>query len=123
MDGQTLAALRRRQRELVALIRRRIDGLDAIVCPTTPVSPDPVTLVEEPARAIAWNRESGRNTRPGNLFGLCGISLPVHAPGELPAGLQLLCGSGDDDRLLAVAASFESVLGCSARPDLSLFAR
>lgn len=123
MDGQTLAALHRRQRELVALIQQRINGLDAIVCPTTPLSPDPVTEVEEPTRAIAWNRESGRNTRPGNLFGLCGISLPVHAPGKLPVGLQLLCGNGDDDRLLAVACCFESVLGCSTRPDLSPFVR
>jgi aspartyl-tRNA(Asn)/glutamyl-tRNA(Gln) amidotransferase subunit A len=123
MDGQTLAALRRRQRELVALIQRRIDGLDAIVCPTTPLSPDPVTDVGEPAQAIAWNRESGRNTRPGNLFGLCGISLPVHAPGELPVGLQLFGSNGGDDRLLAVAASVESVLGLTAQPDLSTFAR
>src|SRR6185312_9673089 len=46
MDGQTLAALRRRQRELVALIQRRIGGLDAVVCPTTPLSPDPVTAVK-----------------------------------------------------------------------------
>jgi aspartyl-tRNA(Asn)/glutamyl-tRNA(Gln) amidotransferase subunit A len=118
MDGQTLAALRRRQRELVALIQRRIDGLDAIVCPTTPLTPDPVADVGEPARAIAWNRESGRNTRPGNLFGLCGISLPVHAPGELPVGLQLLGSSGGDDRLLAVAAGVESVLGLTAPPIL-----
>jgi len=35
----------------------------------------------------------------------------------------LLGSNGGDDRLLAVAASVESVLGLTARPDLSTFAR
>ncbi|MEP7062774.1 MAG: amidase [Betaproteobacteria bacterium] len=123
IDVDTLAALRRRQRELVDSIRQKIQGLDAMICPTTPSSPCPVTEARETAAGVAWNRRSGRNTRPGNLFGQCGVSLPVQARDELPVGLQLLCSSSDDDRLLAIAAAVETVLGRGARPDVSSFVR
>lgn len=121
IDATTLRALRDRQHELAISIRQRVDGLDAIICPTTPLTPGPAAEVIDADVAIAWNRRSGRNTRPGNLFGQCGISLPVHAPGELPIGLQLLRSSGGDDRLLAIAASLEVVLGRAASPDLTAF--
>jgi aspartyl-tRNA(Asn)/glutamyl-tRNA(Gln) amidotransferase subunit A len=120
-DAATLDALRRRHVELVELIRERTEGYDAIICPTTPLSPCPVAEVSDDATAIDWNRRSGRNTRPGNLFGLCGISLPVHQSGELPAGLQLLCPANADRRLLSFAAAVESVLGQGPAPDLSQF--
>jgi aspartyl-tRNA(Asn)/glutamyl-tRNA(Gln) amidotransferase subunit A len=121
-DSATLAALRHRHRELIALIRARTDGCDALVCPTTPLLPCPVADVSEATAAIEWNRRSGRNTRPGNLFGQCGISLPAHRAGELPVGLQLLSKAGTDSRLLAIAASIEAVIGRGPNPELSQFA-
>jgi aspartyl-tRNA(Asn)/glutamyl-tRNA(Gln) amidotransferase subunit A len=121
-DSATLAALRHRHRELIAVIRARTAGCDALVCPTTPLSPCPVAEVSEAAAAIEWNRRSGRNTRPGNLFGQCGISLPVHRAGELPVGLQLLSNAGTDSRLLAIAAGIEAVIGRGPTPELSQFA-
>lgn len=121
-DGATLDALRRRHRELIALIGARTAGCDALVCPTTPLSPCPVAEVSEAGAAIEWNRLSGRNTRPGNLFGLCGISLPVHRAGELPVGLQLLAGAGTDSRLLAIATAVEAVVGRGPAPELLQFA-
>lgn len=121
IDTATLEALRGRQQQLVASIGQRIGALDAIIGPTTPLSPGPVAGAAETDSAIAWNRRSGLNTRPGNLFGLCGISLPVHAPDELPVGLQLLCRGARDAHLLAIAAQFEKLLGRGTRPDLAAF--
>ncbi|MGH7715505.1 MAG: amidase, partial [Vulcanimicrobiaceae bacterium] len=61
--------------------------------------------------AAAWNRRTLRNTRPGNVFGQCGISLPIaHLGSRLPVGLQLLGKGGDDARLLAIAQSVEDTL-------------
>jgi aspartyl-tRNA(Asn)/glutamyl-tRNA(Gln) amidotransferase subunit A len=120
-DAATLDALRRRHVELIGLINKRTKGYDAIICPTTPLLPCPAAEVSDDAAAIDWNRRSGRNTRPGNLFGLCGISLPVHRSGELPAGLQLLCPANADRLLLSIAAAVESVLGQGPAPDLSRF--
>lgn len=121
-DTETLDQLRQRHRELVSLIRARTADYDAIVCPTTPTLPTLIAEVSQPELSIEWNRRSGRNTRPGNLFGLCGISVPVHKTGELPVGLQFLSQSGADGQLLALAAAVEGVIGPPPMPDLSLFA-
>lgn len=122
-DKATLDRLRRRHRELIEIVRIRTARFDAVVCPTTPLSPCPVADVTDPALAIEWNRRSGRNTRPGNLFGQCGISLPVQQAGELPVGLQLLSQSGTDSRLLSIAAAVETVIGRTATPSLSQFCK
>jgi aspartyl-tRNA(Asn)/glutamyl-tRNA(Gln) amidotransferase subunit A len=121
MDEATLDTLRGRHRELSKSIRQRTREFDAVICPTTPVTPCPASDVDEAGAAIAWNRRSGRNTRPGNLFGQCGISLPVQAAGALPVGLQLLCSEGEDDRLLAIASSLEGVVCLGTAPDLTSF--
>lgn len=121
IDDEALNALRRRQRVVASSVSAKIKDYDAIICPTTPLSPCPVAEVREPSAAIDWNRRVGRNTRSGNLFGQCGISLPVHTAGELPVGLQLLSGNGTDARLLAVAARVEAVLGRGPDCDLSPF--
>jgi aspartyl-tRNA(Asn)/glutamyl-tRNA(Gln) amidotransferase subunit A len=120
IDLATLERLRRRQRELTEAVARRIDGFDVIACATTPISPGPAAEVVDPAAAIEWNRRSGSHTRPGNLFGLCGISLPVHAAGELPVGL-LLQRNGDDEHLLAVAQAIEAIVGRAPSADLAPF--
>jgi aspartyl-tRNA(Asn)/glutamyl-tRNA(Gln) amidotransferase subunit A len=120
-DAATLDQLRRRHRELVSLIRARTAEYDAIVCPTTPTLPTLVTEVSEAELAIEWNRRSGRNTRPGNLFGHCGISVPVHTTGELPVGLQFLSQTGEDAQLLALAAALEGIIGAPSTPDVSQF--
>jgi len=63
------------------------------------------------ADVAAWNRLATQNTRPGNLFGQCGVSLPIqHLGAELPVGLQLCAGSGQDAKLLGTARSVEALL-------------
>ena len=120
--GLTLPAdayidLRRRFAVIADAAARAIAGVDAVLTPTCPRVAALVAGHEATDAAAAWSRETLRFTRPGNLFGFCGISLPIHRlVGSLPVGLQLL-GRGDDDaKLLATAASVERLLGVPAGP-------
>lgn len=68
--------------------------------------------VPQPGRCRGRNRLATHNTRPANLYGQCGISLPIqHLGADLPVGLQLVAARGADARLLQVACAVEQVLG------------
>jgi aspartyl-tRNA(Asn)/glutamyl-tRNA(Gln) amidotransferase subunit A len=100
------------QGELAALrdrVQRRISGYDAWLTPSAPLVATPLDLYGTVDAALRWNRRALRNTRPGNVFNQCGVSLPV--PGAtLPVGLQILCSSGEDSKLLAIASAVEEIL-------------
>jgi aspartyl-tRNA(Asn)/glutamyl-tRNA(Gln) amidotransferase subunit A len=102
------------QRQLAALraaAARRMVECDAWVTPTAPLVPTPMTECATLEAALAWNRRALRNTRPGNVFDQCGVSLPVRLPGSrFAAGLQLMAAPGKDARLLAIACALEDAL-------------
>jgi len=103
-----MLALRRKAEQLV---RERSQDVDAWISPTVPVLPHPIASYRTVADVAAWNRLATQNTRPGNLFGQCGVSLPIqHLGAELPVGLQLCAGSGQDAKLLGTARSVEALL-------------
>lgn len=110
-----------RRLELERIAAGRFAGLDAWVAPSTPFTALPVENLqypEEAQRALL----SSRNTQPANVFGICGVSMPIQQFGaSLPVGLQVMAPRGDDARLLAMALAFEPVLGTGAAPDLSGF--
>jgi Asp-tRNA(Asn)/Glu-tRNA(Gln) amidotransferase A subunit family amidase len=51
-----------------------------------------------------------RNTSVVNMLDGCAISIPCHAPGELPAGLMIWQSAMRDDTVLNVALQAEAVL-------------
>jgi aspartyl-tRNA(Asn)/glutamyl-tRNA(Gln) amidotransferase subunit A len=112
LAAEAFIALERRFATLANDARVAIDGVDALLTPTCPrVAPD-VGAYQAADDAAAWSRDSLRLTRPGNLFGFCGVSLPIaHLVGTLPVGLQLLARGGDDAQLLEIAAEVEAVVG------------
>ncbi len=60
-----------------------------------------------------------RNTSPGSVAGIPGISLPAAMTAAgLPVGLELDGPSGDDARLLSIARAVESVLPRTPAPSL-----
>ncbi len=104
-----------RQQVLERMLRERSRGVDAWITPTVPVLPAPTADFKTVEAVAAWNRLGTQNTRPGNLFNQCGVSLPIqHLGAQLPVGLQLCAPGGADEALLLTAMAVEGVLGVPA---------
>jgi len=83
-------------------------GYDAILAPTAPILPPNLQrLNTDEAYYVTENLLALRNTRIGNLMGLCGLSLPTDTPS---CGLMLLAAPDFDSALLRVGAAAEAVL-------------
>ena len=118
-----LAEARARQAVLRDAVCARMRGLDGWITPTTPLVPGPLAHHATLDAALAWNRRALRNTRIGNVFEQCAISLPLTARGGgLPVGLQIVCPALEDAKLLALAVAAESVVGRAALPEVETFA-
>lgn len=101
-----------RQQALTKMIAERAEGIDGWISPTVVKLPAPCADFRTVDEVASWNRVTTQNTRPANLFSQCGISLPMqHLGAPWPAGLQLCAAPSQDCRLLAVAATIESVIG------------
>jgi aspartyl-tRNA(Asn)/glutamyl-tRNA(Gln) amidotransferase subunit A len=114
-----------RHRELQAVGNRMMAGVDAWIAPTKWHLPPPC-----PAnwRDLDGDRELDEHcsgpTRAVNVLGMCAISLPVQQYGApLPVGMQVICPSSAELRLLAIARSIERVIGRPSIPDLRSFLR
>ncbi len=97
-----------RRRQLVARARATFEQVDVWLSPTCPFVPMPLADLSSEAgheRSLL----ASRNTQPGNLLEMCGLSLPMHE-GGLPSGLQLTMPLNHDARLLSVGMAVERVL-------------
>ncbi len=104
-------ATQKRFNEISEGVRQRFHGLDGWVCPTIPTAAPPVAGFDSVAKVADWNRKNTANTRPGNLFAQCGISLPITGKASgLPLGFQIMGAPFQDDRLLQVALTVQNVL-------------
>jgi aspartyl-tRNA(Asn)/glutamyl-tRNA(Gln) amidotransferase subunit A len=81
---------------------------DAVLLPTTANAPPEIArLMADPDYYVTQNLLTLRNTRVGNLMGLCGLSLPTGIPS---AGLMMLAPPMAEERLLRFGAAAESAL-------------
>jgi aspartyl-tRNA(Asn)/glutamyl-tRNA(Gln) amidotransferase subunit A len=111
LTAEAFLSMRSRFAAIASAAHRALEGVDALLTPTCPRVAAPVDDYRAPDAAAAWSRETLRFTRPCNLFGLCGVSLPVgHLAATLPVGLQLLARGGADAGLLALAETVEAVV-------------
>jgi aspartyl-tRNA(Asn)/glutamyl-tRNA(Gln) amidotransferase subunit A len=114
--------LRNRQAELVQIGEAKMAGLDGWLTPTAAIRPVPVSDFDDMESGLRLAFSITQDSQPVNLFGQCGVSLPIHHLGsDLPVGLQIVCAPGEDRQLLAVACAVENLLGRPAAPDLSGF--
>ena len=95
---------------VIESIDRSTRQFDALVMPTVPIIPPPLTAFAKDADYIRLNALVLRNPSLANFLDRCSISLPIHRPGEAPVGLMLFGHHGEDERLLAVAQTLESGL-------------
>ncbi|MCX7565654.1 amidase family protein [Sulfitobacter sp. F26169L] len=83
-------------------------GYDAILAPTAAIMPpDLARLVSDPGYYVTENLMALRNTRLGNLLGLCSLTLPTGVPS---CGLMLLAAPDQDSALLRLGAAAEAAL-------------
>jgi aspartyl-tRNA(Asn)/glutamyl-tRNA(Gln) amidotransferase subunit A len=103
--------MQQRRRDWIERVGRQLDGFDAIVCPTVPITAPPIAdLVASDEVFFRANGLLLRNTFVANFLDGCAITLPCHAPGELPVGLMLTAPGGHDAALAAVALAVEATL-------------
>jgi aspartyl-tRNA(Asn)/glutamyl-tRNA(Gln) amidotransferase subunit A len=107
-DPEAYAAALRDRDTLTAQVAAAMAEFDLFVSPTTPHAARPIGG-PGPLGYLSF-------TCPFNLTGQPAVSVPMGLADELPAGLQLVAGRGEDARLLCVAAAVEPLLGAPGSP-------
>ncbi len=108
MTAHAYCSAQHRRKSLVNKACCTFNEVDVWLSPTCPFVPMPVAQLADHAtheRALL----ASRNTQPGNLLEMCGLSLPMHRDG-LPTGLQVCMPLNRDAALLSVGQAIESVL-------------
>ena len=83
-------------------------GYDAVLAPTAPILPPNVErLGSDHDYYVTENLLALRNTRVGNLMGLCALTLPTGVPS---CGLMMLAAPDTEEALLRVGAAAEAAL-------------
>lgn len=104
-----LAALHAARADWIGRMSAALDGFDAVLSPTVPMTPPPLApLRDDDAAFFEVNARLLRNPSVVNLLDGCAISLPCHAPGSAPVGLMAWSLGGRDDRLLSLALQIEA---------------
>ena len=87
---------------------RAVAQYDAVILPSAPILPPNLErLTTDHDYYIAENLLALRNTRIGNLMGLCALTLPTGTPS---CGLMLMCAPDQEERLLRLGAAVEEAL-------------
>lgn len=85
-----------------------VAGFDAVLSPVSPILPPNLDrLQNDHDYYVRSNLMALRNTRIGNLMGLCGLSLPTGIPS---CGLQVLGQPDCEEALLRTGAAIEAAL-------------
>lgn len=83
-------------------------GYDAIIAPSAAILPPNLErLNTEEEYYVTENLLALRNTRVGNMLGLCGLTLPTGVPS---CGIMFLCAPNMEEHLLRIGAAAEDAL-------------
>ena len=114
MKGWEYVDLFRTRAQVIASLADSLLGFDAVLSPTVPIVAPPFDAVapgaERDAEFFRINALLLRNTSVVNMVDGCAISIPCHAPGELPVGLMIWQGPMHDDAILNIALQAETAL-------------
>ena len=81
---------------------------DAILLPTSPILPPLVNdIAEQTDSYVTANLYALRNTRIGNMMGLCSTSLPTQTPS---CGLMVITPALQERRLIEISKAIEAVI-------------
>lgn len=110
LSDQEVRELYEARAAITAAVERSTNDVDALLLPTTPIIAPALSALERDADYVRLNGLVLRNPSLANFLDRCAISLPMHRRGEPPVGLMLIGRRDDDERLLGIAQSVESVL-------------
>jgi aspartyl-tRNA(Asn)/glutamyl-tRNA(Gln) amidotransferase subunit A len=86
----------------------RVAVFDAVLLPTSPILPPEANrLMTDDAYYVTENLLALRNTRIGNLMGVCALTLPTSQPS---CGISLMAGAGQEAQLLRLGSAAERAL-------------
>jgi aspartyl-tRNA(Asn)/glutamyl-tRNA(Gln) amidotransferase subunit A len=84
---------------------------DAVICPTVAcIAPEIAPLVNDDELFFKTNSRILRNANWVNALDGCAATVPVHAQGEAPVGLQIVGLHANDARIFALAYAIESII-------------
>jgi aspartyl-tRNA(Asn)/glutamyl-tRNA(Gln) amidotransferase subunit A len=107
--------LQARQR-WIARVEASARTFDAFICPTVPIVAPPLQpLIADDDAFFATNALLLRNPSVVNYLDGCALSLPCHAPDELPVGLMIWAAAMCDDTVLDVSLAIEHELVAQGR--------
>src|ERR1700726_3714007 len=98
------------RRSLIARATVRLAPYDALVMPTSAITPPRIADLADDKAFTKANLLSLRNCTLINMIDGCGISLPAHREGEVPVGVMLAAPGGADRRIFELAAGMEDVI-------------
>jgi len=98
------------RRSLIARMEKRLAPYDALVLPTTAITPPRIADLADDKAFTKANLLSLRNCSLINMIDGCAISLPCHREGDAPVGLMLASSSGSDRRIFELAAAMEGAI-------------
>ena len=114
MTAREYIELTNARRSWIARMEAALQRFDAVLSPTVPIVAPPIADVAPGAeRDGAFFKVNGqllRNTSVVNMLDGCAISIPCHAPDELPVGLMVWAGALHDDTVLNIAVQIEPML-------------
>jgi aspartyl-tRNA(Asn)/glutamyl-tRNA(Gln) amidotransferase subunit A len=107
---------------LRAQTQRMLQNVDALLAPTTMIPALPLAEVDASLGIYKeWNPRYSRNTRVGNVLGLCALTVPCGFTRKgLPIGLMIHGKAFDEATILRIGYAFEQATEWHCRtPDLS----
>lgn len=101
LSAQDYLKTKKLQQDMKRSLAEVMDGIDAILTPTTETAAIPLAEVDEAT-------VPSRFTRFGNILEMCALSLPNgFSPGGLPLSLQINCRGYDEATALRVGQAYQ----------------
>ena len=94
---------------IIATFETEMAPYDALLMPTVPIAPPPLSAFDADADYKRLNAIILRNPSVVNFLDGCAISIPCHEQGAPPAGLMLAAPAQSDARLFGIAVAVESL--------------
>ncbi|GAB3766386.1 amidase [Ramlibacter monticola] len=118
MKAYEYIELQRARGAWVREVGQALAGYDAVLSPTVPIVAPPIADVAPGAGRdeafFGLNALLLRNPSVVNMLDGCALSLPCHAPDELPVGLMAWHGALHDDAILNLSVQIENLLSSKA---------